>query len=119
MGSKKPPTPAPGPDDPTPAARLVIKVGPSQLAEGTVPPEHARHLITTFGVLGCVFTGVGGAVLTLHIAATLTILAFTELALALAASALIVACSRAAARGPARRRGIRAGWTGKPGRRSS
>ncbi|MGD0606150.1 MAG: hypothetical protein ABSA53_21505 [Streptosporangiaceae bacterium] len=99
MGRTKPPTPEPVSDDPTPAAKLTIKVGPSQLAEGIVPPEQARHLITTFGILGCVFAGVSGAVLTLHIAANLTTLAFAELVLALTASVLIAWCGRKSKRG--------------------
>lgn len=98
MGTKLPPTHQPGPDDLTPAAKLIIKVGPSQLAEGTVPPEQARHLITTFGILGCVFSGVGGAVVTLRISASLTTLAFAELVLALVAAVLIAIGSRAAAK---------------------
>jgi hypothetical protein len=82
---------------PTAAAKLTIKVGPAQLAEGTVPPDQARHLITTFGILGSVFSGIGGAVLTLHVAPTLIALAFAELALAFAAVALIAACGHVSA----------------------
>jgi hypothetical protein len=77
---------------PTAAAKLTIKVGPAQLAEGTVPPDQARHLITTFGILGCDFSGIGGVILTLHVAPTLIILAFAELAITLASAALIAAC---------------------------
>jgi hypothetical protein len=105
MGTKLPPTFEPGTDDLTPAAKLVIRVGPSQLAEGTVPPEQARHLITTFGILGCVFAGVGSAVLTLHIAASLAPLAWGELVLALAGAVLIAIGSRTAAgKAPGHRR---------------
>jgi hypothetical protein len=111
VGRNRPPTLEPVPDNLTSAAKLTIKVGPSQLAEGTVPPEQARHLITTFGILGCVFSGVGGAVLTLHIAASLTTLAFAELILALVASALIALCSRATARRPDPQPSIPAGRT--------
>jgi hypothetical protein len=115
VGRNRQPTREPVPDRLTSAAKLTIKVGPSQLAEGTVPPEQARHLITTFGIMGCVFSGVGGAVLTLHIAASLTTLAFAlafaELILALVASALIALCSRATARRPDPQPSIPAGRT--------
>ena len=90
MGDKKSPTaPLTFPEPPTAAARLVIKVGPAQLAEGTVPPDQARYLITTFGIGGCVLSGIGGAILTLRIAPARFTLAFAELALALAGAALI------------------------------
>lgn len=61
---------------------------------GTVPPDQARHLVTTFGILGSVFSGIGGVVLTLHIAPRLGGLALAELVLALAAAVLIAACGR-------------------------
>jgi|SRR5690242_18524161 len=99
MGDKKSPiAPLAFPEPPTAAARLVIKVGPAQLAEGTVPPDQARHLITTFGILGCIFSGIGGAVLTLHVAAAPSALAFAELAIALAGAALIALAGRVAVR---------------------
>src|SRR5690348_7171205 len=95
MGDKKSPiAPLAFPEPPTAAARLVIKVGPAQLAEGTVPPDQARHLITTFGILGCIFSGIGGAVLTLHVAPARSALAFAELAIALAGAALIALAGR-------------------------
>jgi hypothetical protein len=84
---------------PTAAAKLTIKIGPAQLAEGTVPPDQARHLITTFGILGSIVSGIGGAVLTLHVAPTLIALAFAELVAALAAAALIAVCGHVPANG--------------------
>ena len=104
---------------PTAAAKLTIKVGPAQLAEGTVPPDQARHLITTFGILGCTFSGIGGAVLTLHVAPTLIALAFAELALAFVAAALIAACGHVAASQPSEQRGIAAAQPQQRGKRSS
>jgi hypothetical protein len=55
----------------------------------------------------------------MHIAANLTTLAFAELVLALAASVLVAACSRAAVRRPGRHQSIRQSLTGEPRRRSS
>jgi hypothetical protein len=103
---------------PTAAAKLTIKVGPAQLAEGTVPPDQARHLITTFGILGCTFSGIGGAVLTLHVAPTLTALAFAELALAFVAAALIAVCAHVPASRPSDHPGIAAGQPRPAGKRT-
>ena len=102
---------------PSAAAKLTIKVGPAQLAEGTVPPDQARHLITTFGILGCIFAGIGGAVLTLHVARTLIALAFAELALALAGAALIAACGHVPAHRENDHPAITAGQPLPPARR--
>jgi hypothetical protein len=114
MAKNKPPTAGlVFPEPPTAAARLIIKVGPAQLAEGTVPPDQARHLITTFGILGCVVAGIGGAVLTLHAAPGLIALAIAELAVALAGAAFIALCARV----PRRRKGrISAGRPRLPGK---
>jgi hypothetical protein len=104
VGKNKSPTaPLPFPEPPTAAARLMIRVGPAHMAEGIVPPDQARHLITTFGILGCVFSGVGGAVLTLRIEPILLPLAFAQLALALASAVLIALAGRV----PLRRRRAR------------
>ena len=87
-----------GPDEP---AKLAFGVGPDQrwgTAEGTVPPDQAHHLITTFGILGSACTGIAGAVLTLRIAPSLTAPALAELALALLAAVLTAACSLTRAR---------------------
>lgn len=119
MAKNKSPTSGPPPAEPTAAAKLTVKVGPAQLAEGTVPPEHARHLITTFGILGCMFSGIGGVVLTLHVAAGLTTLALAELALTLAATVLIAVCDRAAARRKSELRNLPEGRVQIPGKRSS
>jgi len=86
---------------PTAAAKLTVEVGPAQLAEGTVPPGQARHLITTFGILGSILSGIGGVILTLHVDRSLIALAFAELAVALAGAALIAACGHV----PGRRKG--------------
>jgi hypothetical protein len=86
---------------PTPLARLTIKVGPEQhwgTAEGTVPPDQAHHLITTFGILASACTGIGGGVLTLSIVPSLTALALAELILSLVAMVLTAACSLTGAR---------------------
>lgn len=88
---------------PSEAAQLKIKAEPARVrviarrwltAEGTVPPADARHLITTFGIVGCVITGSAGAVLTLRIEPRLTSVAFAELAVALVAAILVAICGR-------------------------
>jgi hypothetical protein len=90
----------PDPERPTRAAQLKITAEPARVkitarrwvtAEGTVPPGAARHLIAAFGILGCVITGIAGAVLTLRIDPGLTILALAELVLALTSAILIAA----------------------------
>jgi hypothetical protein len=79
--------------EPSEFAELEISVGPAQRARGRVPPDQADLLITTFSILSCAVTGIGGVVLTLHIAATLTSLALAELVLALVIALLIAVCS--------------------------
>lgn len=88
---------------PTRAAQLKIRTEPARVkfnvwrwltAEGSVPPADARHLITTFGIMGAAISGPAGVVLTLHISPKLTTIAIIELALAMAAALLIAACSR-------------------------
>lgn len=88
-------------EQPTRAAQLKIKAEPARVkftarrwltAEGTVPPSEAQHLISMFGILGCVITGTAAAVLTLRIAPGLTALAFAELMLALGGMLLITIC---------------------------
>jgi hypothetical protein len=82
---------------PGPQAELMISIGPAPqqwgTARGLVPADQAHHLITTFGILGSVVTGTGGAVFTLH--ADAIALAYAELALALVAVVLIALCGRA------------------------
>jgi hypothetical protein len=95
------------PELPGPSAKLTIKVGPTQpwgIAEGTVPPDQAHHLITTFGIVASAFTGTGAAVLTLQIAPRATMLAFDELIVGLATGILVAACSLARTRRRRRRR---------------
>jgi hypothetical protein len=99
MPEIRPPNPDPAlPEPPSPSARLTISVGPAQLglgtAEGTVPPDQAHHLITTFGIVASASTGIVGAILTLRIAPTLTAIAYAELALALIAVVIIAICGR-------------------------
>ena len=103
MAPGSPATPGPA-ERPTRAAQLKIKAEPARVkvnarrwvtAEGTVPPGDARHLITTFGIVGSVVTGTAGAVLTLRIAPGLTWIALVELVLALSGAMLIAACGRA------------------------
>jgi hypothetical protein len=114
MARKRPSTPGPALDEtsaqlpePTEFAELEISVGPAQRARGRVPPDQADLLITTFSILSSAVIGIGGAVLTLHIAATLTGLALAELAFAFVATLLIAACSR-----------TRANRKNKPGRKT-
>ena len=78
---------------PTTAASLIITVRPAQLAEKTVPGQ-TRHLITTLGIVGSVWSGIGGLVVTLRASSVPVALAFAELALALAAAVLIAICGR-------------------------
>jgi hypothetical protein len=78
---------------PTTAASLIITVRPAQLAEQAVPGQ-VRHLITTLGIMGSVWSGIAGMIVTLRTASTPVALAFAELALALAAAVLIAACGR-------------------------
>ena len=84
---------SPGADEsPSPYAALTVKLGPAQQwgsAEGRVPPEHAHHLITTFGIVSSVIAGIAGSVLTLRISAGLAGPAYAELGIALAAATLI------------------------------
>jgi hypothetical protein len=92
MALNSPYIPEPVPiEAPTASAELEIRVGPAQplgAAKGKVPPDQA-HLITMVGVLGSVIAGITGAVLTLRISSGLTAPALAELALAVAAAALI------------------------------
>lgn len=83
---------------PTWAAELGIIAEPVQAkgtAEGMVPSDQVDHLITTFGITGCIVTGTAGAVVTLRLARGLTVIALAELVLALAGAVLIALCSRA------------------------
>ncbi|HEY2579084.1 MAG TPA: hypothetical protein VGI74_22480 [Streptosporangiaceae bacterium] len=84
--------------DPTGFAELEISLGPTPRARGRVPPDQAHHFITTFGLLGSAASGIGGAVLTLHIAASLSGLALAELGLALLVALLIAVCGHTQAR---------------------
>lgn len=84
---------------PTSFAQLEIQVGPALpwgTARGRVPDGQAHHLITTFGEVAAVVAGVGGAVLTLHVARGTTgvVLAAAELVLALVAAVFIFIAAR-------------------------
>jgi hypothetical protein len=86
------PPPGEAAEEPGPYAELTLQLGPAQqwgTAQGKVPPEQAHHLITTFGIVSSVIAGIAGSVLTLRIAAGLTVAAYAELGVALAAAALI------------------------------
>lgn len=78
-------------DLPTTAAHLKIDLESVQLkAEGKVPPADARHLITTFGIVGSVATSTAGAVISQdspHVALAVLILGFV-------ATVLIAVCGR-------------------------
>jgi hypothetical protein len=92
LPSQEPTLPNPGPH-----AELVFTFGPAQRwgsAKGLVPADQAHHLVTTFGILGCLVTGIGGAVLTVRTASGWTDLAYAELTLALVAVVLTAVCSR-------------------------
>lgn len=123
MAADTPPThdPPVPPEKPGPEAWLKISVGPAQLggtAEGSVPPDQAGHLITTFGMLGSAISGIGGAVLTLHIAPSLTVVAFAELVLALLLAVLIAVRGHAPAGQTSKRQELPDGGA-RPGELSS
>lgn len=106
MALNSPYTPEPVPiEAPTAFAELEIRVGPAQplrAAKGKVLPDQVHHLITTVGVLGSVIAGITGALLTLRISSGLTAPALAELALAVAAAALIATRRTTARRGSGR-----------------
>jgi hypothetical protein len=89
---------------PTEAAELRIMVGPTQRmsAQGTVPADQARLIITTFGVVGSAVAGITGAILTIRITdGTVGVaLASGELVLALVAAVLIAVTARTSRRRP-------------------
>lgn len=104
---------------PTSSAKLTISLGPTQAsgsAEGTVPPDQAHYLITTFGILGCAMTGSAAAAITLRIgpAHDAPALALAELAFALIAAVLIAFCGRTPARHKSKRRKIPQGQPRPP-----
>ncbi len=80
----------------TESAKLTISLRPTGLGEGTaegsVPPDQAHYFITTLGMVGCAFAGIGGVALTLYIAPRSTVLPFAELAFAFTIAVLIAAC---------------------------
>lgn len=97
-----PGTGEPTAERPTRAAELKLTVGPAT-AGGTVPSADARYFIMAFGIAACVAAGIAGVILTLRIAGRvvalraddgITVLAFAEIGLALAGSALIALCGR-------------------------
>ena len=93
-------------ETPSQHAELMISIGPAPqwgTAKGLVPASQAHHLVTTFGILGSLATGTGGAVLTLHADPSFTGPAYAELALALVSAILIAACSRTRAKVKGRR----------------
>jgi hypothetical protein len=83
---------------PGPQAELQIFVGPLPKqwgsAKANVPAGQAHHLITTFGILGSVATGISAAAFTLQAASGAVTLAYAELILAFVAAVLIAVCSR-------------------------
>jgi hypothetical protein len=103
--------------EPSQHAELMISLGPAPqwgTARGLVPADQAHHLVTTFGILGSLVTGIGGAVLTLH--TTVAALAYAELALALVAAVLIAACSRMGPRGKGKRQKVSQARRRPPGK---
>jgi hypothetical protein len=99
---------------PTGSATLTITLGPSRFG-GNAEGNQAHYLVATFGIVVSALIGVGGAVLTLHIATNLTTLAMGELGLGLAASVLIAVCSRRERRKGSPR--LSSGCSRKPQRR--
>jgi hypothetical protein len=92
------PSPSQG-ETPSPAAHLKIIVGPPTshtwvTAEGSVPADKARFLITALGISACAVTGAAGAALTLYISHTLIWVAVAEIALALVAIVIIALAGR-------------------------
>jgi hypothetical protein len=79
-----------------------MKMGDS--AGGLIPADQAHHLITTFGILASLATGIGAAVLTLQSVAGAVGLAYAELAVALIAAVVIAVCGSTSASGRRRRR---------------
>jgi hypothetical protein len=81
--------------EPTSSAKLEIRT--AQLtgsASAKVPPNDARHMVTTFGIVGCLFIGIGGTVLTLRVSAALTGPALAELLVTLVTVVVIAVSSR-------------------------
>ena len=106
-------------EQPTSSAELTISVGPTQLggsAKGTVPPDQAHYLITTFGILGCAITGCAAATITLRIgpAHAAPAIALAELAFALMAAILVALCGRTPVRRKSNRRKIPQGQPRPP-----
>ena len=93
MAEINPQAASPSPAEwPTTAANVIITLRPAQLAERT-SARQTRHLITVLGILGSVWSGIAGLVITLRDAAPIA-LGFAVLAVALGAAALIAACGR-------------------------
>jgi ABC-type uncharacterized transport system permease subunit len=106
-------------EPPTSSARLTISMGPAQVggtAEGNVPSEQARYLITTFGILGCAVTGCSAAVAALRLAPAQSApgLALALLGFAFATATLIALCGRPQARRKNNRRKIPQGQPRPP-----
>ena len=93
---------------PGPRAELQISMEPAPSQGDSVgsliPADRAHHLITTFGILGSLATGIGAAVLTLHSVEGAVGLACTELAVALIAAVVIAVRGSTSAIGRRRRR---------------
>jgi len=106
-------------EPPTSSAKLTISMGPAQVggtAEGNVPSEQARYLITTFGILGCTVTGCSAAVAVLRLAPAQSApgLALAMLGFAFATAIIIAVCGRSPVRRKNNRRKIPQGQPRPP-----
>jgi hypothetical protein len=80
---------------PTSSAGLHIRTTTlSGTATANVPPNDARYMITTFGIMGTLFIGIGGTVLTLRVSAALTGVALAELLVTVVTIIVIALSSR-------------------------
>jgi hypothetical protein len=81
--------------EPTSFAKLEISTAQvTGSASAKVPPNDARHMMTTFGIMGSLFIGVGGTVLTLRVSATLIGPALAELLVTLVTVVVIAVSGR-------------------------
>lgn len=95
-----PPAPA-EPVNPTPAgtptSSAELRIETAQItgsASAKVPPDDARYMMATFGIMGSLFIGIGGTVLILQASAALTVPALAMLLVTLVSVVVIAVSSR-------------------------